>query len=292
MNDSKVKCYFITGTGRCGTKLFAKLFSLSKNSVCEHEKLFRHISMVKFYRDNDCGSYLDDINSHVVPKVESYAQRDKSYGISSGHLYFSIYYLYRVFGRSARFILLVRRPEEFVRSALARGFFDPDHPNSCIQIFPNPADDMFDKWDVTSPFEKCLWYWRLVNQFVLYGLRRMPKDIYKIVRIEDVNVGLVKQLCEFLELSDIRTEAIEATLAQRVNASPCLGDERDVNQMSLPITFEPIEKWNDFQLSLLEKYTGELREQLYGLDFPLKKFVRWKGCGEKVNVDSAVKIPR
>jgi len=28
------------------------------------------------------------------------------------------------------------------------------------------------------------------------------------------------------------------------------------------------------------------------LDFPLKKFVRWKGCGEKVNVDSAVKIPR
>ena len=33
--------------------------------------------------------------------------------------------------------------------------------------------------------------------------------------------------------------------------------------------YEPMEKRDTSQLELLESYTGQLRQQLYGLDFPL-----------------------
>ena len=262
-SNSKVKCYFVTGTGRCGTKLFSKLFSLSDNSLCEHEKYFRHASMIKFYRNNDFSSFLEDINLHIIPTVNYFNKLNKSYGISSGHMFFSIPYLYHIFGENVRFILLVRRPEEFVRSALARGFFDPNHPHSCIQLLPNPRNPIFKKWGAISPFEKCLWYWNLVNQFVISEFHKMPKNIYRIVKIEDVDTDLVKQLCNFLELFDVKEEEIQKVLAQRINASPGLGDESDINPYSLPISLEPIERWNNFQLSLLERYTGQLCSKLY-----------------------------
>ncbi|WP_172793635.1 tetratricopeptide repeat protein [Candidatus Desulfofervidus auxilii] len=92
----------------------------------------------------------------------------------------------------------------------------------------------------------------------------MPKNIYRIVKIEDVDTDLVKQLCNFLELFDVKEEEIQKVLAQRINASPGLGDESDVNPYSLPISLEPIERWNNFQLGLLEQYTGQLRSKLYG----------------------------
>jgi len=261
--DSKVKCYFVTGTGRCGTKLFSKLFSLSDYSICEHERFFRHRSMMKFYRDNDFSSFLEDINLHIIPTINYFNKLNKSYGISSGHMFFSIRYLYHIFGENVRFILLVRRPEEFVRSALARGFFDPDHPHSCIQILPNPRDHMFDRWNTASPFEKCLWYWTLVNQFVICAFQKLPKNIYKIFRIEYVNTDLIKDLFDFLELPDFKEAEIQKLLIHRINASPGQGDESDTNPYSLPISLEPIERWNNFQLGLLEQYTGQLRSKLY-----------------------------
>ncbi len=262
-NQLNVKCYFLTGTGRCGTKLFSVLLSMADNSLCEHEKIFRHKSMLRLYLNNDFSYYLKDINSHLIPKVKSFNNTNKSYGISSGHMYFSIPYLYSIFGESVRFILLVRRPEEFVRSALARGFFDSNHPHSCIQILPNKQDAMFEKWDRLSPFEKNLWYWKLVNEFVVNEFNKLPKNIYKIIKIEDINPALIRELCDFLELKTIKDKEINKTLVQRVNASPGLGDESDLNPWSLPLPLRPVEEWDDFQLGLLDQYTNQLVSKIY-----------------------------
>lgn len=65
-----LQCYFITGAGRCATKLFAKLLSLSSRSVCEHEKIFRHQSLFEFFRDGDFSKFQEDIDGHVINKVE------------------------------------------------------------------------------------------------------------------------------------------------------------------------------------------------------------------------------
>ena len=261
---SNLKCFLVTGTGRCGTKLFSKLLSLGRDSICEHEKIFRHESMVRFHRENDFSWYLDDIHLRFIPTVELYNRQGKIYGVSSGHMYFSIPYLYRILSDHARFILLVRSPEEFVRSALARGFFDSSHPHPCVQILPSREDTILGRWDVASPFEKNLWYWALVNQFVISQFQVMPERIYRIVRIEDVNEELVNELCDFLELKDVKEEHIRTVLAQRVNASPGLGDDSDLNPYSQPIILGPKEEWSDCQLSLLEQYAGRLWRDLYG----------------------------
>lgn len=152
--EKKVRAYFITGTGRCGTKLFAKLFSLSNITVCEHEEVFRHESMLRFYMDSNQKYYIEDIKNALLPRIKSCVQKGKSYGVSSTFVCLAVPLLYSLFGESVRFVLLVRKPEEFVRSALARGFFDKKHPNACIQILPNPANEVFKIWNYITPFEK------------------------------------------------------------------------------------------------------------------------------------------
>ena len=47
--------------------------------------------------------------------------------------------LARQFGARVRLALIVRRPDTFVGSALARGFFDPSHPTPCEHVRPSPA---------------------------------------------------------------------------------------------------------------------------------------------------------
>jgi hypothetical protein len=141
MQNRDVKCYFVTGTGRCGSKLFSMLFSLKKESICLHEKIFRHKSMVEYHLSGNYSLYLEDIEE-FSQELSKCLKNEVTLGVSSGHLYFAIPTLYKMYSDSARFILLVRKPEDFVISALSRGFFDKLHPNPCMQLYPNKSDNI------------------------------------------------------------------------------------------------------------------------------------------------------
>ena len=262
--NKKTKCYFLTGTGRCGTMLFSKLFSLSNYSICEHEKIFRHISMLHYFQNNDFSYYENDIQQHLIPIVESNNKKNINYGISSGHMYFSIPYLNKIYGDAARYILLLRKPEEFARSALARGYFDVSHIHRCIQIEPISNNTIFDEWSIMSPLEKCLWYWDMVNGFVLNSFSKLNPNIYRIVKIEDLDLNMAIELNDFLGLNDIDDSNIERLLSQKVNASPGEKNSGSVNPYSLPKTLGSLSEWNDTQKDQLNKFAGNLRVQLYG----------------------------
>ncbi len=260
----KVQSYFVTGTGRCGTMLLAKLFSLSQQTECVHEQYFRHQSMISFYRDDDFSSYRTDIESALWPAIAEQVSRGKSLGVSSGHMYFSVSYLHKLLGASTRFILLVRRPENFVRSALARGFFDESHPRYCAIIEPHPSSSIFTRWNGATPFEKCLWYWNMVNRRTMEAFSQMPTTMYRIVRIEDLSLNICRGLCDFLQLYDIGDDDIRTILSRRINVTPSLEfEDAEVNTNSVPMTTKPYEEWTYKQKATLETYAGELRSELY-----------------------------
>jgi|19_taG_2_1085344.scaffolds.fasta_scaffold00724_10 hypothetical protein len=260
-----LKPYFITGTGRCGTMLLSRLFSLGENSHCDHESHFRHQSLLHYYRGNgEMTSFREDIEHSLIPTLKEHGRNGKNYGVSSGHLYFAIPELVQRFGTSAKFILLIRKPEAFVQSALARGFFNPSHPHACMQLYPHPRDEIYPHWATTTPFERCLWYWELVNSFVLNEFQKLPDSQVHIVRIEDLNAEKAMDLCNFIGATDILEDRVKELLSYRINATPDAGDKIEVNPYSHQLS--KIKSIPDLscQHKLLHQYTASLFDEIYG----------------------------
>lgn len=264
--SNRPDCFFITGTGRCGTMLLARLFSQATDAICEHEQCFRHQSMVACCADGDMTGYERDIQQTLLPRIEHHAQEGRLYGVSSGHCYLAVLRLHELLQDRARFVLMVRRPEEFVRSALARGFFDTDHPNTCEQTLPPPRDPIAARWNQASPLEKCLWYWQFVNGKTLAALEQLPTDRWRVLRMEDLNPSTVCDLRDFLGIRGLGDEAVRQGLAHGVNVSPGSGRPGEANPYSQPIRLPPLETWSQSDRDLLERYGEPLRSQWYAAE--------------------------
>lgn len=256
--------YLITGTGRCGTMLLADLLSQATDAICEHEQCFRHQSMVEYGLHSTSLGYQVDIRDQLLPRIEAARGNGKLYGVSSGHAYFALDQLYEQFGDRARFILMVREPSEFVRSALARGFFDPGHANYCNQATPSPNDPIAARWDSATPLEKNLWYWQRVNSYAINRFAQLPADVCKVVRMEDLNAAVVASLCDFLGIHGLSESQIALGLNNPVNVSPTSGREGRANPYSVSKFLPPLQQWPAEWIDLLKQYTEPLRSRLYG----------------------------
>ena len=258
-NSSEPLYYFITGTGRCGTMLYAKIFNTSVHSECHHEKFFRHNSMINFYTKRSIHGFLEDIQglrNHTQ-------QKDKSlrfFGISSGHLYFALPLLNKIFGSRARYILAVREPEGFVRSALARGFFDPAHPNYCEQLPFKYHDSLHPKNMSITPFEKTAWYWRMVNEYTLQALADISYEQWKVLPLEKLSPEKLYEISSWLGLEDLTLSQISSMMEQRINVSPVNDDsltmtKHELNPYSIAINTSPL---STEEINILDLYTKDL----------------------------------
>ena len=217
-----ISCFFGTGTGRCGTQLLAKLLDLWDGAHCRHEFSVDTLKMKRAYQKEDLHILNKDARRLLFPTVRATLEAGRVYGEISGHLYLLYPELFRRYGHAARFILLVRRPDAFVRSALARGFFDRSHPRACEHVIPPPDTEMGERWAVATPLEKCAWYWGMVNGTVLSFFRALPPAMARVVRLEDLNLSSARSLHEFLGFPGFEALQPEASriLGERHNASP------------------------------------------------------------------------
>lgn len=259
----KPEAFFITGTGRCGTMLLSRLFNLSSKMVCKHEEYFKHQSMLDYYTRGEINGFIKDIQESFEPSRIHHQTNKITLGVSSGHLYFSIPLLWKMYGEKSRYIFLVRRPDNFVRSAMARGFFDPEHPNYCNQIQPKASDPIAMDWSRISVLERNLWYWSMVNSYLLELCDLLPRHTWRLVKIEDLNTEIAYDLCLFLGITDIDKIKINNLLKQRINASPGHEDNTCVNPYSLSISMPIFSEWNNHDQELLNYYTAPLINRLY-----------------------------
>lgn len=226
-----VRCYFVTGTGRCGTMLVSRLLSLGAGSLCDHERSIRYDKLKPAYLAGDT-SINEEIDSLLAPEIRRRNLRGQSYGECSGLMYLVLPELYRRYGAQSRYVLLVRRAEDFARSALARGFFDPDHPKPLEHLRPAPDSEMGQRWAEASPWERCLWYWGVVNGLVYEFFQELPTDLWRIQPIESLDAKAARSLLDFLQIDGVSDEAIQELLGTRVNATPSGSDGGHVNPWS------------------------------------------------------------
>jgi hypothetical protein len=219
-----IDAYVVTGTGRCGTQMLAEVLSLSTNSRCRHEHSFTYACLVQtFHGDEACGDR--DLRERLLPTLADDRREQRIFGECSGLAYLALERLWREFDERGRYVLMVRHPATFVPSAVARGFFDPEHPHPLEHLRPRPSDPLAARWRELQPAERCLWYWHTVNAHVLGVFGRMPPWMTRVVRMEDTDAAQIAQLYEFLGLQGYDHDAVSALLARRINATPGQDDE-------------------------------------------------------------------
>ena len=261
----KINCFFVTGTGRCGTMLVSTLLSLGDNVHCNHERSSLYQIIKDAYLTGNMSPLFKEIDASIRPMVKSYNRKSITYGESSGLLYLALKELHRRYGDDVRFILLIRKPDAFVRSALARGFFNPEHPHALEHLRALPTTEIGQNWATTTPFEKCLWYWDLVNGMVFDFFQTLPSEMWRIQPIETFDISSCGHLYEFLEIAgfDEKKQQIQEILSTRINATPNLGDDRHLNPWSLPMTTGEMSTWNSDELEIYERWTKRLLPILY-----------------------------
>jgi len=245
--------------------LTAKLLSLGQNTHCYHENSMQYHKLAPAYLNNNLNSLYSEIDKIIAPTVKKHNRKGQSYGESSGLLYLAFEELYRRYREQARFILLIRHPKDFVRSALARGFFNPAHPHPLEHLKARPSTEIGRNWDEITPFEKCLWYWNLVNGMIYDFFQTLPVDLWRIQPIETFDKSTCQQFYEFLYIDGFNEKEAEIgqLLSTRVNATPGEGDDRHLNPWSIPMTMGEISSWSSEQREIYEKWTNRLFDVLY-----------------------------
>jgi hypothetical protein len=258
-------CFFATGTGRCGSMLLSQVLSIGTNVNCHHERSITTTVMKDAYHRADLSLLRPELENNLFPAVEASRQEGKIYGECSAHLFLLLRDIYERYGERTRFIHLIRRPDTFAQSALARGFFNPAHPHALEHIRPPVASDMGQRWEHLQPLEKCLWYWNEVNSRIADSLQPLPAGFWRVQRIEDFGLDAAQALFAFLGINrgEGASAKLEELIGLRVNASPGLGDERHVNPWSKAWSLPDYPQWSEAQRGALLEFAAPLARSFY-----------------------------
>lgn len=258
-------CFFATGTGRCGSMLLAQMLGTGTNVDCHHERSITTTVMKQAYHQADMSLLDPELKNNLFPAIEASRRAGKIYGECSAHLFLLLSRIHNQYGKRVRFVHLVRRPDTFAQSALARGFFDQKHPHALEHIRPPDSSEIGRNWPSLQPLEKCLWYWNEVNSRIIEDLRGLPPELWRLQRLEDMSLEAVQGLFDFLQIRGFASakSRVSELVKLRVNASPGLGDDRHLNPWSRPWSLPSYCEWDSEQRRSLIEYAGPLARALY-----------------------------
>jgi hypothetical protein len=226
---------FCVGTGRCGTTFITELLGLEPEVAASHERLRLAACYHMFTKwhgiPSDAEGFLVDRDAVVASDL---ATRRISFE-ASALLSHSVAELHARF--DARFLLLVRRPDEVVSSFAVRGWFlepiawrDRSKPPT-IPDGANPrhffgrnlprGDAEFERWSKLTQLGKLGWFWAARNRAILAQLAALPPARRSWLRLEDFDYAHYRELAEFLGFRPtVDAERFAQLAASRPNTGP------------------------------------------------------------------------
>ncbi len=222
----------ITGTGRCGTATFARMFG------GHHEFRVQYLFDKYFLKADPFSDPFRSIQKRIEAMLDLHQGIDRGTFIDSSNLY--IYFIDALYtlDPSTRVILLVRNGKDFVRSALSRRW----HEHIQFGNVPTYDNPYFHKWSRMSSLKKNTWIWVYRNKKALEGLKKLPEGNKMIVRIEDIRE---KDTLERLKVFSGTELKEREWAAKKVNANP---------SFALP----PKEEWSDSMNRDFNEIAGDM----------------------------------
>jgi hypothetical protein len=241
-----MKKTIVVGTGRCGTRGFAKAFGgVHEYKTFErfHPLYVRMNTAVRnpFPRFED-RLYSSKLMYHDLeqlhPHKESFMNVDNS-------MTWLVDGIYKFFEGDVKFILLVRDGRDFVTSAVNRGWAERVE----LDNYPLEGDLIRDRWDNMSLIGKASWMWNERNRRALNYLAEIPEDSWKVHRIEDSTEESLKELSVWCE-----QPLVDSNQILKGNENTNIGSGRYNKKI------ENHQRWNEKEKLDFWEYSQELQE--------------------------------
>ena len=210
---------FAVGSGRCGTHFVTQVLSREAGVSAAHERgrvneAFRRYCL--WYRlPVDPEGFLGQKEREIQ---EDLAEHRFSFE-SSSYLSLSIEELYERF--DAKFILLIRRPDQVVNSFWTKGWYENRYTQVDADIAlgfqPHPKDHHyfsriapigkeFKSWNQMSRVGKIGWFWNAINLRAAEQFVRLPETHWRLVKLEELSFETYLEMSEFLGINSRLTE--------------------------------------------------------------------------------------
>ena len=271
---------FAVGTGRCGTQFVARVIDLEPNVASVHERnplnetFHRYCKWYGLPVDHE--GFLQTKECEIKQDLEK-----SSFSFeASAFLSLSLQELYDRF--EAKFILLVRSPEQVVNSYLGKGWYAQPAVRANPNLTPSyqngrkfhhflgrimPSGEKFQKWNQMSRVGKLAWYWNALNSRVLEQFENLPKTHWRVEKLEDLSYDRYLEIAEFIGFQPTVTQQMyEKLVKRRPNALTELRQRRP-DKYTNALT---VEKWTASEVAEFREQVEPMAERFgyeYRLDF-------------------------
>jgi hypothetical protein len=225
---------FCVGTGRCGTTFLAQVAGREPEVAASHERLRLGATFHMFCKWHriaiDSEGFLRDREEAIRRDL---AERRFSFECSAllSHSLEDLFDRFR-----ARFLLLVRSPQDTVASFAVRGWFlrpcarkDPSLPPSYREgeeprhfLGRNiPHGPEFERWARLTQIGRVAWFWQARNRAILEQFSRLPGSHCRIERLEDLDLQMYREIAGWMGWqSQVDAGTFTELARSRPNAGP------------------------------------------------------------------------
>ncbi len=212
---------FVLSTGRTGTMTLGALLEACPEIDAHHEPEPRLIaaSYLAWTGVEDEAFWRQAVTVARDKLVFGALKRGKLYFEGSNRMTFLADALAAVYPR-ARFLLVTRRPEGFVRSALRRGYY-LGHPWDHARPRPAAGSDEAADWAERSAEARCAWLWSTTHEHALGFGERVGADRFSVLQAEalfDGDLDRLEQLFAFLDRPAPSRRHLQEILDRPLNA--------------------------------------------------------------------------
>ena len=252
--DKDTRALFLLGTGRTGSTTLSRLLDLSKHITSAHELRPKTFALSTDIYDSgryDDPAIMDAVFCGQRLYVYNKAVRKGNLVAEiSPFLSFCAPALAKAFPNS-KFIYMHRRPEEFVRSAMRRGWYH-NNKYDAVRLTPKAGTKDYEAWESWPQFDKICWLWKEYNSVCLHLYDRLADNRKMTLPCADFfenPEGSSKSIFRFLDL-------------------PMIPLEKANNQMQVPVnaqetgSFPRSSEWTSAQRQRLECIAGEMMMKL------------------------------
>ncbi|TNE91694.1 MAG: hypothetical protein EP330_04370 [Deltaproteobacteria bacterium] len=251
---AQVRPVFVLSPGRSGTMTLSALFDLVPEVHAEHEPSPALVaaSYLAWTQDAQPRAFWKD-TIHQARDVAIFRahRRGRVWFESNNRLTFLAEPLLAAYPR-ARFVLLTRKPEGFVASAMAREYYQ-GHPWDFARVRPRPQDPEFAGWNALPPLDKCAWLWARTVSHGLDLAERLGPEVVHVLDSEDLfsgNRDALDGLFRFVT-GKPAPAGVEAVLGARLNAQKERGARKG-----------RVEGWTDDDHARVAKVANPVLERL------------------------------
>ncbi|MEM8504663.1 MAG: glycosyltransferase family 4 protein [Cyanobacteria bacterium P01_D01_bin.1] len=269
---------FVVGTGRCGTQFLSRVLELETSVASVHE---RNPFNETFHRY--CKWYgvpVDHEGFLEAKEKEIQADLNRcSFSIeSSAHLSLSIQELYERF--NAKFVLLVRRPDQVVNSYRYKGWYSEAIIRTHSHLPPSyqesrephhflgrivPSGETFDRWQELTQVGKLAWYWSALNNEVIEQFSAIPREHWRIQKLENLSYSSYLEIAEFIGFpSNVSRTEYQQITERRPNAknSKLVQKQTDENSGKKRSSLFTVDTWNHTEIAEFESEVADVATRL------------------------------